>query len=196
MARWEAGSRQRLEAAAVELYAEQGFAATTVVQVAERAGVTERTFFRHFADKREVLFANEPALTEILAEAVRAAPAGSEAVRSGLVAIARELQPRHADLVRRGRIIAANQELRERELLKLASWTAALEDALVERGEPAEHAALAAAIGVAVLNVAARYWLAGDGGELVTFLDTALRDAAPGDRGRPPYPAPVRSGPG
>jgi AcrR family transcriptional regulator len=196
VARWEAGSRQRLEAAAVELYAEQGFAATTVVQVAARAGVTERTFFRQFADKREVLFANEPALTEVLAEAVRQTPPDADPVRSGLLAIVRELQPRHADLVRRGRIIAANQELRERELLKLASWTTALEEALVERGEPADRAALAAAVGVAVLNVAARRWLAGDGGELDTFVDEALRDAAPGGRGRPPCPGPGRSGPG
>ncbi len=174
MARWEPDGRRRLQQAAVELYAERGFAETTVAAVAERAGLTERTFFRHFADKREVLFGNEDALTAQLAEAVAAAPAdaGPRALADhGLAAIVRALQPRHAELRRREPIVAAHPELRERELMKLASWTAALRTALEDRGVTARTAALVAETSVAVLNVAAQRWLGGDGGEdLATLL--------------------------
>jgi AcrR family transcriptional regulator len=174
VARWEPDSRARLQQAAVELYAERGFAETTVAAVAERAGLTERTFFRHFADKREVLFANEDALTARLVEAVGAAPpdAGPRALADdGLAAIVRALQPRHAELRRREPIVADHPELRERELMKLASWTAALRDALEDRGVAAPTAALVAETSVAVLNVAAQRWLREDGDpDLAAFL--------------------------
>ncbi|WP_026911690.1 TetR family transcriptional regulator [Patulibacter minatonensis] len=165
MARWRPDSRRRLQDAAVDLYAERGFAETTVAQVAERAGLTERTFFRHFADKREVLFANEDALRAALADAVAAADADattSEAVLAGLDAVAADLQPRRDELRRRTPIVAATPELGERELQKLASWRAALQSALLDRGVDAATAHLASEVGIAVLNVAAQAWLAAD----------------------------------
>jgi AcrR family transcriptional regulator len=141
---------------------------------AERAGLTERTFFRHFADKREVLFGNEDALTAQLVEAVVTAPAdaGPRVLADhGLAAIVGALQPRHAELQRREPIVAAHPELRERELMKLASWTAALRAALEDRGVAAPTAALVAETSVAVLNVAAQRWLRGDDdADLATLL--------------------------
>ena len=148
--------------------------------MAERAGLTERTFFRHFADKREVLFANEDALRERLVEAVGAAAAGDtvrEAIMAGLNAIAGELQPRRAELRRREPIIAAHPELQERELSKLASWAAALEHALRARGVDAPAAKLAAGVSIAVFNIAAQRWLAEAGeDDLVTLVQAAFED--------------------
>lgn len=150
----------------MELYAERGFAETTVAAVAERAGLTERTFFRHFADKREVLFGNEDALRERLVEAVAAVGdrhTARDAIMAGLNAVANDLQPRREELQRREPIVAAHRELQERELAKLASWTAALEDALRRRGMDAPAAKLAAGVSIAVFNVAAQRWLAEPG---------------------------------
>lgn len=166
MARWQPDARRRLQDAAVELYAERGFAGTTVAQLAERAGLTERTFFRHFADKREVLFGNEDALRQALADAVVAAGDDAtlgEAILAGLDAVVADLQPRRDELRRRAPIVAATPELQERELIKLASWRAALDEALRGRGVAPATAQLAAEVAIAVLNVAAQRWLDGDG---------------------------------
>src|SRR6202035_2298884 len=89
MGRWEPNARGRLEQAALELYLERGFEQTTVAEIAKRAGLTERTFFRHFADKREVLFSGAGALEELLVSAVAGAPESSApmaAVAAGLEA--------------------------------------------------------------------------------------------------------------
>lgn len=182
MSRWQPDSRHRLQDAALELYLEQGFAATTVAAVAERAGLTERTFFRHFADKREVLFANEDALRERLVDAVREAPAeaGLRAlVAAGLGAVVDELQPRRDELRRREPVIASQPELRERELMKLASWTEALEGALRDRGAAPGDAQLSAQSAIGVLSVAAQRWMVASGDELlaafVERVDAELR---------------------
>jgi AcrR family transcriptional regulator len=180
VSRWQPDSRRRLQDAATELYAERGFAETTVAAVAERAGLTERTFFRHFADKREVLFGNEDALGERLVEAVGAAGDGRtvrEAIMAGLNAVASELQPRREELRRREPIIAAHPELQERELSKLASWTAALEAALRARGVDGPAARLAAGVSIAVFNIAAQRWLAEDGeADLFTLAQATFAD--------------------
>ncbi|MDO9454848.1 TetR/AcrR family transcriptional regulator [Nocardioides sp.] len=180
MTRWTTDARSRLERAAVDLYLERGYAETTVAALAERAGLTERTYFRHFPDKREVLFANEETLRAALAAAVAEAPDGDvrSLVRAGLDEVARRLQPRHAELVRRGPIVAGHPDLQERELIKLASWTTTLRDAVVARGVDEATAALAAAVGIAVLDVAARRWLAGTpDADLVAGLHDALAGA-------------------
>jgi AcrR family transcriptional regulator len=182
VSRWQPDARRRLQEAAVELYAERGFSGTTVAAVAERAGLTERTFFRHFVDKREVLFANEDALRATLVEAVADAPEGGPGALAdaGVAAVVRALQPRHAELRRREPVVAAHPELRERELMKLASWTGALRAALEDRGIGPDTAALVAETWVAVLGVVARRWLAdeapGDLGALVVAERAALRD--------------------
>ncbi len=162
MGRWQPDARGRLEQAALELYAERGFENTTVAEIAERAGLTERTFFRHFADKREVLFGGAGQLDVLLGSAVAAAPDGAtamEAIAAGLEAVAAVLSERREFAVRRQPIIAANAELRERELSKLAGWAVVLADALRERGVDAATATLAAEVGVALFRIAFQRWV-------------------------------------
>jgi AcrR family transcriptional regulator len=145
------------------LYAERGFEDTTVAEIAERAGLTERTFFRHFADKREVLFGGSVHLQELLVGAVAGAPLSAtplEAVALSIEAAGTLLQERRDFARQRQRIIAANAELQERELIKLATLAAALADALRQRGVPDPAASLTAEAGIAVFKVAFTRWVA------------------------------------
>jgi AcrR family transcriptional regulator len=146
----------------MELYAEQGFEQTTVAEIAARAGLTERTFFRHFADKREVLFYGTEMLLDLLSRAVADAPpsaAPMEAVSAALEAAAVMIQenPERARL--RNAVISANAELRERELIKLAGFATTVADALRERGIREPTASLAAETGLAVFKVAFARWV-------------------------------------
>ncbi|MCW3049070.1 MAG: transcriptional regulator, TetR family [Solirubrobacterales bacterium] len=162
MGRWEPHSRRRLEEAALALYARDGFEKTTAAQIAERAGLTERTFFRHFGDKREVLFSNEGAVRELLVTAVRNAPeahAPRDAIAAGLQAVGGELQPRREAQRRRAALIAAHPELQERELIKQASWSAALADTLQARGVAEPAARLTAKVAIAIVRVAFERWI-------------------------------------
>jgi AcrR family transcriptional regulator len=163
MSRWEPNARGRLEAAAAELFAERGFGQTTVADIAARAGLTERTFFRHFADKREVLFSGQEQFTDAVVSAVAAAPAGAtplEAVAAGLDAAANLLQGRAGLARQRQVIIDAYPDLQERELIKMARLAAAVAAALRERGVPEPAATLSADSGAAVLRIAFSRWLA------------------------------------
>jgi len=162
MGRWEPNSRGRLEQAALALYGERGFENTTVAEIAKRAGLTERTFFRHFADKREVLFARAGALEEQLVSTVANAPdslAPIDAVAAGLEAAGAQLPERRETARQRQTIIAANAGLRERELIKLASLSAALADALRRRGLRDPAASLTAEIAIAVFKIAFERWI-------------------------------------
>ena len=164
MSRWEADGRGRLERSALALYGERGFDHTTVAEIAKRAGVTERTFFRHFADKREVLFPPEGALylQELLVGAVAHAPvsvAPLDAVAAGLEAVGAPLQERRALARQRAAIIAATPELRERELIKLTAWSAALADTLRQRGLTDAAARLTAEVAIAVFRSAFDRWI-------------------------------------
>jgi len=162
MVRWEPDARGRLALAAMALYGERGFDNTTVAEIAERAGLTERTFFRHFADKREVLFEGAEVLQELLVTTVVDAPgslAPIEAVGAGLQAIGELLQERRDFSRQRQTIIAASAELRERELIKLASLSAALADTLRRRGVPEPDASLSAEAGIAVFRIAFERWV-------------------------------------
>lgn len=164
MARWEPGSRGRLERAALELFGERGFENTTVAEIAERAGLTERTFFRHFADKREVLFWGAGALQELLVSAVAGAPESTspiDAIATALEAAALLLQERSEYARQRQAVIAANSELQERELIKLASLVTALTGTLRERGVSGTTASLTAEAGIAVFKVAFERWVNG-----------------------------------
>ena len=161
MVRWEPDSRGRLAQAALALYSERGFEHTTVADIAERAGLTERTFFRHFADKREVLFDGSGALEEMLVSAVAGAPdstAPIDAVATGLEAAAALFQDRREFSRQRQSIIAANIELRERELMKLASLSAALAQTLRRRGVAEPAASLTAEVGIAAFRIAIARW--------------------------------------
>src|SRR5258707_1052463 len=137
MGRWEPDARGRLAHAALALYGERGFENTTVAEIAKRAGLTERTFFRHYADKREVLFGGAGALEELLVSSIASAPdsvAPIDAAAAGIEAAAAQLQERRELAGQRQKIIAANADLRERELVKLASLAEALAAALRRRG--------------------------------------------------------------
>ncbi|MBT2232241.1 TetR family transcriptional regulator [Nonomuraea sp. NEAU-A123] len=162
MGRWEPNARGRLEQAALELYGERGFEQTTVAEIAKRAGLTERTFFRHFADKREVLFWGQGALQELLVHAVADAPdsvAPIDAIAAALEVAGARFQGRREHSQQRHAIIAANAELRERELIKLVSLASALAGALRLRGIADPAASLAAEVGIAVFRVAFDRWI-------------------------------------
>ncbi|MCU1514220.1 MAG: putative TetR-family transcriptional regulator [Microbacteriaceae bacterium] len=162
MGRWEPDAQGRLRGAALELYAHQGFEQTTVAEIAARAGVTERTFFRYFADKREVLFAGSEQLQVETLAALAAAPASSsaiEAVAFGIERAVSVLADREYSR-QRSKVIAANPSLQERELLKLAGLGAAMSAALQQRGVPPLTARLAAEAGVSVFTSAFDRWTA------------------------------------
>ena len=163
MGRWEPDARGRLEQAALALYGERGFEQTTVAEIAERAGLTERTFFRHFADKREVLFWGAGALQELLVTRV------ATRRRIPLHRSTRSPQPSRPSATcfriaaqfarQRQAVIAANAELQERELIKLASLASAIADALRRRGVADPAASLAAEAGIAVFRIAFERWI-------------------------------------
>lgn len=161
MGRWEPNARGRLQEAALALYGERGYEQTTVADIAKRAGLTERTFFRYFADKREVLFWGAAALQERLLSALEEAPDSLppiERVGRAFEAVTDLLQDSEYSRARQ-RIIAANPELREREQIKLASLAVAAAEALQKRGVKDSAANLAAEMGVAVFRVAFERWL-------------------------------------
>ena len=167
MARWQADARGRLQQAAIELYAERGFDKTTVAEIAQRAGLTTRTFFRHFADKREVLFSGEDDLYDLLALAV----SGAVGATSPVDAIGTALKPplkvyfesRPLEQVRtRHAVIAENEALQERELIKLSRLGAAISEALRGRGADESTATLTAELAVLVFKVAVDRWIADD----------------------------------
>jgi AcrR family transcriptional regulator len=162
MSRWEPGARGRLEQAALALYGERGFEQTTVAEIAKRAGLTERTFFRYFADKREVLFAGAGTLQDLLVSTLASTPdsaAPIDAVAAALEAAGALLQERREYARQRQAVIAANAELRERELIKLASLAAALAGTLRRRGVADPAATLAAEAGIAVFRIAFERWI-------------------------------------
>jgi len=162
MGRWEPNARGRLQQAALELYSENGFEQTTVAEIAARAGLTERTFFRHFADKREVLFAGADQLKELLVAAVADASgslAPLDAVAAGLEAAGAFLQEGREYSRQRQAVIDANAELQERELIKLASLASAIADTLRRRGVSDPAASLSAEAGIAVFRIAFERWV-------------------------------------
>ena len=166
MGRWEPDARGRLAKAAMALYAEQGFDQTTVAEIAARAGLTERTFFRHFADKREVLFYGTEMLRDLLVRAVADVPASAtamDAVGAAFEAAGAMLQE-NPDRVRlRDAIVSAHAELRERELITLAALASAVAGALRDRGIAEPAASLAAETGVAVFKIAFARWISEPG---------------------------------
>ena len=166
MGRWKPDARGRLARAAMTLYAEQGFDQTTVAEIAGRAGLTERTFFRHFADKREVLFYGMEMLRDLLVRAVADAPASAtamDAVGAAFEAAGAVLQENPERVRLRDAIVSGNAELRERELIKLAAFASAMAAALRDRGIPEPAASLAAETGVAIFKVAFARWVSQPG---------------------------------
>ena len=161
MPRWEPQARERLRAAALELFLANGYDNVTVAQITERAGLTRRTFSRYFADKRDVLFAGSERLPAALGDAVaRADPALAplEALLAAFTEVGVLLADRVADAAQRRAVVAASPELRERELTKFAEVTDALAGALRQRGTEPGAAALLAQVGTAIFQAAFRRW--------------------------------------
>lgn len=164
MARWEPNARERLQEAAMGLFEEHGYDGTTVGDIAARAGLTERTFFRHFVDKREVLFAQSDELEKGIVDVIARAPPDAtplEAVAAALEAAGAELQSRSDLHVLRARhaLVMKHAEIRERELIKLASLATAVAKALHARGVAEPAASLAAETGIAVFKVGFQRWI-------------------------------------
>ena len=164
MSRWKPDARGRLEQAAYELFLERGYEQTTVADISARAGLTERTFFRHYADKREVFFGGSDVLKDVLLESLEGLPPqlpAIDAVRVAIEAISRIMVGRRAFARERQRIVMVHPELLERELIKRATLTAALARALEQRGVPESAARIAAEMGIAVFFVGFVQWLDG-----------------------------------
>lgn len=168
MSRWQPDAQERLEHAALELFLEQGFASTTVPQITARAGLTTRTFFRHFTDKREVLFAGDDVTPAQMARLFTEAPPSLdpmtlllERLGPGAVEVFAE---RSVDYLRRRRqVIDAEPALQERELRKFSLMARALKDGFLERGADELTASVAADIGVSAFRIGATRWIASDG---------------------------------
>jgi len=163
MGRWEPNTEQRFLVAAIELFAEIGFEGTTVAAIAQRAGLTARTFFRYFDDKREVLFKGAEQLQQAMVAALAQAPADAspvDAVAASLASAGEFFNAKLRPFARvRHAVIIANPELYERELIKMATLSAALAQALRERGVGEPDASLAAEAGIAVFRIAFTQWV-------------------------------------
>ncbi len=162
MARWKPNAEQRLLAAAMALFQEHGYDRTTVEAIASRAGLTERTFFRYFKDKREVLFAGSGRLEALITDAIGAAPAAMaplDAFVAALQAAAPALEERRAFARQRHAILMAHPQLRERELIKLATLAAAVAACFRERGVAERPAGLIAETGIAIFKSAFERWI-------------------------------------
>lgn len=164
MARWEPDARGRLVKAAMELFQERGYGRTTVEEIAARSGLTERTFFRYFTDKREVLFSGSKDLETTLSDMIANAPkeaAPFDVVAAAFEAVGAKLQALHAFSHVRARhaLVVGHAELRERELIKFASLAAAATEALRARGVSEPAARLAAEAGLAILKVGFERWV-------------------------------------
>jgi AcrR family transcriptional regulator len=162
MARWEPDAAGRLVEAAMQLYRERGFDRTTVADIAARAGLTERTFFRYFADKREVLFSGARTLQDFLVDQVASAPSSLppiDVVARALAETAAFFEQRRDFARQRHALIVAHAELQERELIKLAALATAIGGALRRRGVPTSAASLAAEAGMTIFKRAFEAWV-------------------------------------
>jgi len=199
MTRWQPGARGRLAQAAMELYLERGFGQTTVAQIAERAGVTERTFFRHFADKREMLFDGSAHLQQLMVDAVAGAPADAgplDAVGAALDAVGTVFVDLDHSRTRQ-RVIDSDASLQERELIKRERLAIAITEALRARGIGEAAASLSVYAGIGVFHVAFATWIA-DGNtrsyaEIARELLAELRDVTRPASRAPDEPTTERS---
>jgi AcrR family transcriptional regulator len=195
VSRWAPDARERLETAALDLFAENGYEETTVAQIADRAGLNRATFFRHFADKREVLFGGEDVLAGLFGDAIRgAAPEATltECLQAALTAAGAAMTPQQrARAARRVLVVAANTEVQERGLLKHARLAGSISAALRARGADDLTARLGAEVGMLAFRVAAERWLtSGDDEPFALCAAAALSDlqaraAGLGPRSRP-----------
>ena len=180
MGRWAPGARGRLQEAAFRLFTGQGYEQTTVAEIAARAGLTERTFFRHFTDKREVLFAGQEQLGILVVDALAATDpqlCPLDAVTTALSATEELFRDTRDASAARQEIIDVHPDLKERELIKMARLAGSLAGALADRGVPEAAATLAADTGVAVFGLAFTRWVRDDAGRgLGEHIEDALAE--------------------
>lgn len=185
-----------METAALDLFVENGYEETTVAQIAERAGLNRATFFRHFAEKREVLFGGEDVLAELFADAICAASSAAtptECLRAAFAAADVAMTPQQrAKAAQRVLVVAANSELQERGLLKHARIAGSMSAALRERGIDELSARLAAEIGMLAFTIAVERWMESDDAQPFSLhAEAALSDlqerAAELDSRVPPF---------
>jgi AcrR family transcriptional regulator len=181
MGRWAPNARERLETAALDLFVENGYEDTTVAQIADHAGLNRATFFRHFADKREVLFGGEDVLSGLFGDAIRAASPDAtliECLQAALAAAGVVMTPhRRATAARRVLVVTANSELQERGLLKHARIANSITAALRERGTDELTARLGAEVGMLAFSIALGHWMDADDDEpFPPFAVAALSD--------------------
>lgn len=196
MVRWEPGTRERLQAAALELFAERGFEQTTAADIAAAVGLTERTFFRHFTDKREALFDGQSRLVEAFLAGVADAPADAPALDVVAAALHSGAgffpDDRRAWARLRRRVIEQHPALLERERHKMAELAGAIRTALVARGVAEPAATLAAESGTTVFTIAFGQWIAEGEHRSLDQLQTRvladLRSLTTSDAGRAATP--------
>ena len=181
MVRWEPGARERLQSAALELFASRGFEQVTAAEIAQSVGLTERTFFRHFSDKREVLFYGQEQFLQVFIDGVDAAPPGAsplEVIASSLRAAASFFPDERRPYARlRQSVIDQNPALHERERHKLAGLAVAVADALRARGIGEPAATLAAESGATVFGIAFAQWIReGESRSLSDIASDVLRE--------------------
>jgi AcrR family transcriptional regulator len=181
--RWEPDARGRLQSAALDLYVSRGYEQTTVAEIARSVGLTERTFFRHFADKREVLFDGQHLFQQAFLDGIAAAAANATPLEMIASALAVSAQPfsdeRRLWSRRRQAVIAANPALQEREQLKLAALVSAVAEELRNHAVPEPTATLAAHSCVTVFEVAFAQWIAeGEDRSLIDIEHEALAELA------------------
>jgi AcrR family transcriptional regulator len=177
--RWEPDAQGRLQQAAMELFAERGYAEVTVAEIADRAGLTKRTFFNHFADKREVLFAGAQDFEDSVVTHLTGSEDDVEPLDATLAALTRAGRglAEYGEYARTRRdLITGSTELQERDLIKMAALAAALAEALERRGTPARTAALTAQAAVAVFTTAYDDWVGGASADLEALMSRALAD--------------------
>ena len=166
VSRWAPDARERLQTAALELFVENGYEETTVAQIADRAGLNRATFFRHFADKREVLFGGEDALAGLFDDGIRGAPPDAtpiDCLQAGFAAVEGAMTPRQrAKAAQRVLVVAANTEVQERGLLKHARIAASIAGALRARGADELTARLGAEVGLLAFRIAVERWVTSD----------------------------------
>jgi AcrR family transcriptional regulator len=181
VSRWAPDARERLETAALDLFVENGYEETTVAQIADRAGLNRATFFRHFADKREVLFGGEDVLAGLFGDAIRGAPPDAtltESLQAAFAAAGAAMTPQQrAKAAQRVQVAAANTEVQERGLLKLARIAGSISAALRARGADELTARLGAEVGMLAFRIAVERWMkAGDDEPFALHAAAALSE--------------------
>ena len=177
MGRWEPNAQQRLQHAAMALFAERGYADVTVAEIAGRAGLTKRTFFNHFADKREVLFAGAQAFEATVLRHLTETDDGLAPIDAAVAALTRgglDLAPYAESALARRELIASSTELQERNQIKMTSLAAAIAGALRERHVPGTTATFAAQTAVAVFTAAYDDWAADTAADFSALMQRSL----------------------